>query len=167
MHIKPNKNLFYFYFVKYLPYIITRQIKYINMLVFIFNVTLQCFVRWLNIIIIVNIIVSSTSRSPYCLPFIFSFIHLSIALQPVVGPSPLLQFRKLFYTVGRTPWTSDQPVARPLPTHRTTRTLNKRTCKHPCLWLGSEPTIPTFERAKSSCLRQCGHWIGLHFILST
>jgi hypothetical protein len=30
-------------------------------------------------------------------------------------------------TVGRTPWTNDQPVARPLPTHRTTQTQNKRT----------------------------------------
>jgi hypothetical protein len=28
---------------------------------------------------------------------------------------------------GRTPWTGDQPVARPLPTHRTTLTQNKRT----------------------------------------
>jgi hypothetical protein len=26
----------------------------------------------------------------------------------------------ILYTVGRTPWTGDQPVARPLPTHRTT-----------------------------------------------
>jgi hypothetical protein len=25
----------------------------------------------------------------------------------------------ILYTVGRTPWTGDQPVARPLPTHRT------------------------------------------------
>jgi hypothetical protein len=40
------------------------------------------------------------------------FIHSSMALQPVVGPWPLLQFRNLFHTVGRTPWTSDQPVAK-------------------------------------------------------
>jgi hypothetical protein len=31
------------------------------------------------------------------------------------------------YTVGRTPWTGDQPVARPLPAHITTQTQNKRT----------------------------------------
>jgi hypothetical protein len=49
-----------------------------------------------------------------------------------VGPWPLLQFPNLFYTDERTPWTSDQPVARPLPTHRTTQT-KKRTHKHPCL----------------------------------
>jgi hypothetical protein len=28
----------------------------------------------------------------------------------------------ILYTVGRTPWTGDQPVSRPLPTHRTTQT---------------------------------------------
>jgi hypothetical protein len=26
----------------------------------------------------------------------------------------------ILYTVGRTPWTKDQPVTRPMPTHRTT-----------------------------------------------
>jgi hypothetical protein len=36
----------------------------------------------------------------------------STALQPF-GPWPLSQFLNL-YTVGRTPWTGDQPVARPL-----------------------------------------------------
>jgi hypothetical protein len=36
-----------------------------------------------------------------------------MVLQPFVVPWPLLSFRILFYTVGRTPWTSDQPVARP------------------------------------------------------
>jgi hypothetical protein len=50
-----------------------------------------------------------------------------MALQPFVWPWPLLQFRDLFYTDGRHPWTSDQPVARPLPTHRTTQTQNKCT----------------------------------------
>jgi hypothetical protein len=59
------------------------------------------------------------------------FIHSSMALQLFVGPGPLLQFRNLFYTDGRTPWTSDQSVARPLPTHRTTQTENKRTHRHP------------------------------------
>jgi hypothetical protein len=67
-----------------------------------------------------------------------------MVLQPFVGPWPLLQFRKLFYTVGRTPWMSDQLVARPLPTHRTTQTQNKHT--HPCLEWDS---IPVFERAKT------------------
>jgi hypothetical protein len=47
-----------------------------------------------------------------------------------------------------TPWTGDQPVARPLPTQRTTRTYNKRTQTYmPCV--GFEPTIPVFERART------------------
>jgi hypothetical protein len=48
------------------------------------------------------------------------------ALQPFVGPWPLSQLLNL-YTVGRNPWMGDQPVARPLPTHRTTQTQNKCT----------------------------------------
>jgi hypothetical protein len=53
----------------------------------------------------------------------------------------------IFYTVGRTPWTGDQPVARPLPAHRTTQTQNKRT-QTSMHRVGFEPTIPVFERAK-------------------
>jgi hypothetical protein len=33
-------------------------------------------------------------------------------------------------TIGTTPWTSYQPVARPLPKHRTTQAQNKRTHTH-------------------------------------
>jgi hypothetical protein len=44
----------------------------------------------------------------------------SVLLQLFVGPWSLLQFRNLFYTDGRTPWMSDEAVARPLPSHRTT-----------------------------------------------
>jgi hypothetical protein len=40
-----------------------------------------------------------------------------------------------------------QPVARPLPTHRTTQTLNKRT-QTSIPRVGFEPTIPVFWRAK-------------------
>jgi hypothetical protein len=43
----------------------------------------------------------------------FKPFHSSMALQPFVRPWPLLQFRNLFYADGRTPWISDQPVARP------------------------------------------------------
>jgi hypothetical protein len=47
-------------------------------------------------------------------------------------------------TVGRTPWTGDQAVARPL----LTQTQNER--RHTSMpWMGYEPTIPVFERAKS------------------
>jgi hypothetical protein len=53
----------------------------------------------------------------------------------------------ILYTVGRTPWTGDQPVARPLPTNRTAKTQNKRT-QTSMPQVGFEPTIPVFERAK-------------------
>jgi hypothetical protein len=33
----------------------------------------------------------------------------------------LFQFRNVFYTDGKTPWTGDQPVARPLPTQNNTK----------------------------------------------
>jgi hypothetical protein len=66
---------------------------------------------------------------------------------PFVGPWPLFQFLNL-YTDGRTPWTGDQPVARPLPTHKTTQTQNKRT-QTSMPWVGFEHTIPALDRAKT------------------
>jgi hypothetical protein len=39
----------------------------------------------------------------------------------------------ILYTFGRTPWTGDQPFARPLPTHR----INGH--RHPCLEWDSNP----------------------------
>jgi hypothetical protein len=67
--------------------------------------------------------------------------------------SPLLDVGRFFiflilYTVGRTPWTGDQPVARPLPTHRTTQTQNKRT-QLSMRQVGFETTIPVFQHAKT------------------
>jgi hypothetical protein len=63
------------------------------------------------------------------------------------GSWPLFQFLNL-YTVGRTSGTGDEPVARPLPIHRTIQTQNKwtQTCM---FWVGFEPTIPVFKRAKT------------------
>jgi hypothetical protein len=63
------------------------------------------------------------------------------------GTLPLLQFLNL-YTVGNTPWTGDQPVARPLPTNRITQTMNKRT-QTSMPQVGFETTIPVFERVKT------------------
>jgi hypothetical protein len=45
---------------------------------------------------------------------------------------------------GRTPWTGNQPVVRPLPT----QTQNKRR-QSSMPWVGFELTIPAFERAKT------------------
>jgi hypothetical protein len=61
-----------------------------------------------------------------------------------------------FYTVGRTPWTGDQPVARPLPTHRTTQTQNI------CTGIEASSGIRTHDPSvrvgeDGSCPRQRGH----------
>jgi hypothetical protein len=74
-------------------------------------------------------------------------ISLSVALQIFFGTWPLFQFLNL-YTVGRTPWTGDRSVARPLPTHRTIQTQNKRT--HTSMpRVVFEPMIPLLKRAKT------------------
>jgi hypothetical protein len=69
-------------------------------------------------------------------------ISVSMALQHF-GPWPFFSFL-ILYTVGRSPWTGDQPVARPLPTY----TQNKRT-QTSMPRVGFKPTIPVFERAKT------------------
>jgi hypothetical protein len=69
-----------------------------------------------------------------------------MALQSFVGPWPLFSFLIVF-TVGRTPWTGDQPVARPLRIHRTTQTQNKRT-QTSMPGVGFQPTTAVFERVK-------------------
>jgi hypothetical protein len=75
--------------------------------------------------------------------------------------SPLLDLGRFFsflilYTVGRTPWTGDQPVAGPLPTHRTAQTQNKRT-QTSMPKVGLETHDPSFWAGdNSSCLRPRG-----------
>jgi hypothetical protein len=41
--------------------------------------------------------------------------YFSTALQPFLGPWSLFFGSVIIYTVGRTHWSGDQPVARPLP----------------------------------------------------
>jgi hypothetical protein len=82
--------------------------------------------------------------------FIYLSIYLSIYLWLY---SPFLDLGRFFsfltfYTVGRTPWTGDQAVERPLPAHRTAQTQNKRT-QTSMPWVGFEATIPVFDRAKT------------------
>jgi hypothetical protein len=76
-----------------------------------------------------------------------------MALQLFIGCWHL-QFHNLFYRDGRTPSTSDQPVARPLPTHRTTQTQNKHT--HPYFEWDSNPRSQCSSR-DSLCLTPRGH----------
>jgi hypothetical protein len=73
---------------------------------------------------------------------------LSLSLYCSAALWTLAAFQFLNRTHGRTPWTGNQPVARPLPTHRTTQTQNKRT-QTSMPRVGFEPTTPAFERAKT------------------
>jgi hypothetical protein len=99
----------------------------------------------------------------------FLFLSLSLSLSMALqsfGPWPLFLFRfVILYTVGRTPWTGDQPIARPLPTNRTTQTQNKRT-QTSMPRVGYEPTIPMFERMKTVHALDCAAaLIGTSFFL--
>jgi hypothetical protein len=63
----------------------------------------------------------------------------------------LLGFFSIFlilYTVGRTTWMGDQPVTRPVTTHRITQTQNERKQKS-VLPVGFKPTIWLLEGAKT------------------
>jgi hypothetical protein len=82
----------------------------------------------------------------------------SVAFPAHSGPWPLIQFRNHFFTDGRTPWASHQPVARPLPTHRTTQTQNRRTHTDIDALNGIRTHDPTFRASEgNSCLRPRGH----------
>jgi hypothetical protein len=80
-------------------------------------------------------------------------IYLSTALQFLLDLGHFFTFL-ILYTFRRTPWTGDQPVARPLPTCRTTQTQNKRT-RTSIPQVGVEPTITAFERAKTVHVLEC------------
>jgi hypothetical protein len=73
-------------------------------------------------------------------PFLFS-----LTLQPPWTLTSAFQFHDHF-TDGRTPWTSDQLVARPLPKHK--HRINTHTHQTSMPWVGFESTIPASERAK-------------------
>jgi hypothetical protein len=81
----------------------------------------------------------------------FFCIHSSYT---VLLPCGGFQFSLDLYTIGRTPWTSDRPIARPLPKYRTTQT-EKRTRPHmhthqtSMPYVGFESTITASERAKT------------------
>jgi hypothetical protein len=58
---------------------------------------------------------------------------------PLLGPGLFFSFVIFLYTDGRTPWTSDQPVASQLPIQRKTHKQKKCIQRHPCLELDSNP----------------------------
>jgi hypothetical protein len=86
---------------------------------------------------------------------IYLSIYLFMALQSL-WTLDAFQFLNL-YTVGRTPWTGDQPVARPLPTHRTqTENKGRQIYIHALSGIGThDPSVRAGE--DGSCLRPRGH----------
>jgi hypothetical protein len=91
-------------------------------------------------------------------PSLFHYFNDLFTHQPIYpwlyspcGPWPLFHFLNP-YIVGRTPWTRDQPVARPLPTHTTAQTQNKRTQTF-MPRAGLQPTIPARTVEDGSCFR--------------
>jgi hypothetical protein len=108
--------------------------------------------------------VSRLMRSPCCLclciPPLNFWIYPSTAL---CWSLAAFSVSWTFYTVGRTPWTGDQPVTRSLPVHRTTQTQNKRiqTCMPR---VGFEPMTAVFERKKTvHALDRTANVIGINF----
>jgi hypothetical protein len=81
------------------------------------------------------------SYIPYCLS-----LFLSLWLYSPLNLCRFFSFLTL-YTVGRTPWTGDQAVARTLPTHITTQTHNKCT-QISMPRVKFKPTTPVFEWEK-------------------
>jgi hypothetical protein len=93
------------------------------------------------------------------LPTLIKFVrHFVEWLYSPCGPSPLFQFPDLF-TIGRTPWTSDQPITVPLPKHRTAQTQNKHIYTRNIHDLSGIRTHDHSVRASehSSCLRPLGY----------
>jgi hypothetical protein len=68
-------------------------------------------------------------------------------------------FHSDYFTDGRSPWTSDQLVARPLPTHRTTQTQNKYIhIPNIHALCGIRTHDPGFRASEdSTCLRSLGY----------
>jgi hypothetical protein len=105
--------------------------------------------------------------APFQILLNLSFISLALSMPlQLFGFWPLFQFLKP-YTVDRTPRMRDQPVSRPLLTHRTTQRKDKSTQTF-MPRVGFEPTIPVFEQAKTvHVLDRSATWIGFIIHLSS
>jgi hypothetical protein len=87
------------------------------------------------------------SACPPIHPPVYLSIYLAMSLQPFVAPWQLCQFLDLLHSQYES-LDGDQAVARPLPTHRTAQTDNKRT-QTSMPQVRFEPTITVFDPAKT------------------
>jgi hypothetical protein len=88
-------------------------------------------------------------------------ILFPLAVQPNLGLSRLHEtFRFASVTrprrVGRSPWTGDQLVARPLPVHKHRKTYTQHEHQTCMPEAGFEPTIQAFKQAKT--VPALDHW---------
>lgn len=92
--------------------------------------------------------ISDKANQQYIYYIIFSLsLSLSLWFYSQLDPGRFFSFL-ILYTLGRTPWTGDQSVARPLPTHRI------KAHRHPCLDWDSNPRSQcSFLKPRSHCDR--------------
>jgi hypothetical protein len=92
-----------------------------------------------------NVEVLSAPSYVFMVCCLINYVHLSLSLWFYRTSDLGLFFSFLIlYTVGRTPWTGDQTVARPLPTHR----INARTHIH------ASSGIPTHDPSVRAALNR-------------
>jgi hypothetical protein len=93
-------------------------------------------------------------RSYYHYSYSYSYYYFVInSSRAHFGPWPLFSVY-WNYTVDRNPWVGDEPVARPLPTHRAHR-INAH--RHPCLTWDSNLRPQVFRGRNSLYNRPLGH----------
>jgi hypothetical protein len=96
---------------------------------------------------------------------LIQFINSLMALQPSVGPWPLLKFCNLFLHGRQDPSTGVQLTIRLLLTHSTTQTQNKHTHTHKTSMprMGFKPINPAFKQVKKVHTFNCANTvIGMH-----
>jgi hypothetical protein len=117
---------------------------------FLFTSATMCESRWVGkaVVYLCSIFVNQTRTD------LTGSIYLWF-YSPLLGLGPIFSFLT-FHTIGRTPWTGDQPVARPLHTQSKAPIQNKNTNIHLSTGIRTQdPSVRTGE--VSSWFRPRGH----------
>jgi hypothetical protein len=86
------------------------------------------------------------ARNKTCILNLFFYFLYPSLLYRTLTASRFLFYSLDLYTIGRTPWTSDRPVARSLPVHKQ---KNAHTHQTSMPEVGFEPTITASPQAKT------------------
>jgi hypothetical protein len=126
----------------------------------------QTYKNWHNFVIYTYYILSLKDSTVSCEHLTKHSFFLNPFLLYLYGVDVVFFYH---FTDGRTPWTSDQLVARPLSKHRTTQTQNKHIHTpniHVLCWIGIQD--PVFRaREDSACLRPLDYRDRPYFVLFT